>query len=264
MDVVSLGLQTDLALLRLGGAEVRDAGTHLVVSSPLEPEAWWGSFLLLPGPPPPERTEHWLAQFARDLPGADHVCFAFDGTADDPACVRRFAESGLVVERSAVLTAQRMAAPAHVAQDAVCRELVDDADWAAHLDLRVACLARDEDPVRHRAFAVARSARMRRLAEAGLGAWWGAFVDGRLLATMGLYLAWPGVARFQSVETHPLARRRGLAGTLLHHVGAWGLTALGAQTLVIVTDPETDAVRLYRSLGFTDAGWSLQAERGPV
>ena len=53
----------------------------------------------------------------------------------------------------------------------------------------------------------------------------------------GLYTDGNGVARFQAVDRHPDYRRRGLAGTLVHHAGAEGLTWPGVQTLVIVADP---------------------------
>ena len=60
-----------------------------------------------------------------------------------------------------------------------------------------------------------------------------------------------GLARLQAVDTHPDYRRRGLAGTLVHHAGAEGLTWPGVQTLVIVADPGDEAIRVYRSVGST-------------
>ena len=68
---------------------------------------------------------------------------------------------------------------------------------------------------------------------------------------MGLVTAGPALARFQLVETHPDVRGRGLAGTLVHHVSRYGFDTLGAETLVMVADPEYLAIRLYRSVGFS-------------
>ena len=81
---------------------------------------------------------------------------------------------------------------------------------------------------------------------------------------MGLVTAGPALARFQAVETHPDARGRGLAGTLVHHVSRYGFDTLGAETLVMVADPEYLAIRLYRSVGFSDSESQLQAERKPA
>jgi ribosomal protein S18 acetylase RimI-like enzyme len=72
------------------------------------------------------------------------------------------------------------------------------------------------------------------------------------------------LARFQNVETRPEARGRGLAGTLVHHVSRYGFDELGAQTLVMVADPDYLAIRIYRSVGFTETETMLQAERPPA
>lgn len=59
------------------------------------------------------------------------------------------------------------------------------------------------------------------------------------------------------------ARWRGLAGTLVHHVSRFGFDELGAETLVMVADPEYLAIRVYRSVGFEDTETQLQAQLSP-
>jgi predicted GNAT family acetyltransferase len=97
---------------------------------------------------------------------------------------------------------------------------------------------------------------------AGHGAWFGAFIEGRLVAQMGLIAGGRGVARFQSVETDPDFRRRGLAGSLVHYVSQYGFHELGARTLVMVADPDYFAIDLYRSVGFAATETQLQIEHG--
>ncbi|CAI9413429.1 hypothetical protein [Nocardioides sp. T2.26MG-1] len=55
-----------------------------------------------------------------------------------------------------------------------------------------------------------------------------------------------------------------LAGTLVHEVGRSGLDELGATTLVMVADPDYLAIRVDRSVGFTDSETQLQASRKPA
>jgi ribosomal protein S18 acetylase RimI-like enzyme len=107
-------------------------------------------------------------------------------------------------------------------------------------------------------------ATIRAMTEQGLGGWFGAFERGVLQSGMGLFTASEGLARFQNVETRPRARGRGLAGTLVHHVGRYGLEELGAHTLVMVADPGYVAIRIYRSVGFTETESMLQVERPPA
>ena len=109
----------------------------------------------------------------------------------------------------------------------------------------------------------ARAAAQRALTEAGHGAWYGAFLGGALVAQLGLITGISGLARYQSVETHPGARRRGLAGTLVWHAAATALAG-GTSTLVMVADPEDVAIRVYRSLGFTVTEPQLGLIRRPA
>ena len=93
--------------------------------------------------------------------------------------------------------------------------------------------------------------------------WWGAFVDDVLASSLGVFVASTGLARYQDVQTHPAYRRRGLCSALLHAAGRHALAELGARRLVIVADPDDEAVRIYRRAGFRDGETQLQASRFP-
>ena len=85
-----------------------------------------------------------------------------------------------------------------------------------------------------------------------------------ILSGLGIFGAGEGVARYQSVETHPDARSRGLAGTLVHTAGEWAREHLGTRTLVIVADPDYHAQRLYESVGFTGTETQLAFQKRPA
>ncbi len=263
MDVKSLGYRTDLALLRLGGTEIEDRDDHLVLRSPHNPTHWWGNFILLAAPPPAEEAQRWLEVYHETFPDAEHVALGFDGIDGNVDDLNGFAALGLSVEAQSVMTAQTVNEPPHPNSEATYRTLTSDDDWSQLVEIRVACKD-DEEPVAYRRFAEAKVRSYRQMTEDGHGAWFGAFVDGRLLSTMGLFRADTGLARFQSVETHPEARGQGLAGTLVHHVSRYGFDELGAETLVMVADPEYLAIKIYRSVGFESTENQLQAERPPV
>ena len=264
MEIRSVGLRTDVALLELGGSIVEHHDDHLVVRTPENPTFWWGNFLLVGSVPEPPETARWLARFEEALPDARHAALAFDTTTGRTEQLVGFADRGLTVEAATVMTAGAVHEPAHPQRGADNRALDGDRDWAQWVDLRVACRDERHSDEAIREYSVEQSRAYRLLVDHGHGQWFGAFEDGRLLSSMGLFRASEGLARFQSVETHPDARRRGLAGTLVHHVSAFGLGELGAHTLVMVADPTYDAIRLYRSVGFSDSESLLQAERAPV
>ena len=259
MDIPSLAFRTDLALARLAGSEVDDRGDHVVVRTPDNPDYYWGNYLLLPRPPTAAELPGWEATFARTFPRCRHRAYGVATADGSRADLAAFAGAGMEVDASSVMTATAVHEPPRPNHDATYRPLAGDDDWQQQVEL----WSGSEDDRVSRDFVVAKVAAERRMAESGTGAWWGAFLGDRLLSSMGLFAASPGLARFQQVQTHPDARGRGLAGTLVHRVSRYGFEELGAHTLVMVADPEYLAIRIYRSVGFEDTETQLQAQRRP-
>jgi ribosomal protein S18 acetylase RimI-like enzyme len=260
VDVISLGLRTELALRLRSGSRVEDRGDHLVVRTPDNPTFWWGNCLVLAQAPADEESaRRWVATFEQELPGAGHRTFAVDGVAGTASDLDPFVPLGFTIDSSVVMTARTVHAPPRPERLATYRPLVDDDDWAQQVELSMV----GEDVGHDLDFCTSRAAADRGLVDAGHGRWYGAFLGGRLVSSMGLFTASPGLSRFQSVKTHPDHRGQGLAGTLTHVVARFGLDELGAETLVMVADPAYLAVRVYRSVGFRDTEVLLQAERRP-
>jgi GNAT superfamily N-acetyltransferase len=238
----------------LEGSQLTDRGDYLVIRTPHIPNYWWGNFLLLPSLP--ERAAPWLETFAAEFPAARHVALGIDvadATAGD-------ALEGLCAGFLAVLTADSLHEPPFLNRDAVFRPMAGDDDWRQSALLRAVITA--DGPGEDRAFLQARVAAERALTEAGHGWWFGAFVGGELVAQLGVVTVGSGLARYQNVETHPDARRQGIAGTLVWRAGQHALRS-GVRTLVMVADPGAGAIRVYRSVGFTQAQTQLGFERLP-
>ncbi|CUR60225.1 putative GCN5-related N-acetyltransferase [metagenome] len=260
MDVRSLGFRTDLALLESAGSQIEDRGELVVVRTPDNPQFYWGNFFLLAAPPAPDAVAGLIEDYDRTFPDSRHRAMGVDGTEDQSRTLGPLLDAGFTLDPGTVMTASSTHEPPRPNRDATYRRLVSDDDWEQRVELAAACND-DHEPETYRLFAERKAASERGRVEAGHGAWWGAFLDGRLLSTMGLFTASPGLARFQSVETHPEARGRGLAGTLVHAVSSYGFDELGADTLVMVADPDYLAIRVYRSVGFTDAEHQTQIEQ---
>jgi ribosomal protein S18 acetylase RimI-like enzyme len=259
VHVTSLAFRTDLALAALAGSEVEDRGDHVVVRTPDNPDYYWGNYLLLPRAPTAAELPGWESTFESTFPRCRHRAYGVatnDGGADDLAA---FAAAGLETDASTVMTATAVHEPPRPNREATYRPLTSDDDWEQQVELWLA----GED-AHSRAFVVPKVAGERRMTQTGAGAWWGAFIGDRLLSSMGLFAASPGLARFQQVQTHPDARGQGLAGTLVHRVSRYGFDELGASTLVMVADPDYLAIRIYRAVGFDDTETQLQAQRRPA
>ena len=224
-----------------------------MIRTPANPSFWWGNFVLVA----PNALSEAPALFAAEFPEASHLAIGVDGTEGEAGGHAEWERLGISVETDTVLTASSLKIPARPAQ-ADLRTLTEaDREQAARL--RHACV---ESPpsAQHTAFVTAKIAEERRLCEAGDIAWFGAFVDGEMRAGLGVVLDGRGLARYQHVETHPAFRRRGPASSLVHFAGTQALTK-GARTLVIVADPEAEAIGIYRSLGFTDTERQVKLQR---
>jgi ribosomal protein S18 acetylase RimI-like enzyme len=258
MHVTSLGFRTDLALLTASGSVVEDRGTHLVVRTPANPTYYWGNFILLAEPPAPGGEREVVGAFRTEFPEASHVSIGIDTPDLTPGSRAAFEAAGLVVDVASVLTATALQAPREV--EAEVRPLRSASDWESRARLSLAIEERDDEES-HLRFARGRNVQEQSLIDAGRGTRFGVLVDNEVVSTAAVFTTEEGVARFQSVETHPAHRRKGLAAAAVHAAGRHALEHLGARTLVIVADDDGEAIGIYRRLGFADTERQLMLER---
>jgi ribosomal protein S18 acetylase RimI-like enzyme len=240
---------------RLVGSAVTEHDHHLVVRSPDNPQFYWGNFLLLDAPPAPEEMEQWIARFAGEFPGAGHVTLGIDGT-EFPAPLSYPSSVGLEVDLGVVLTRDRPLepVPTDLPGGWTIRELRTADDWHQELLFRQEESAEQGSwPPHHAEFLERSTAEAAGLVDRGAAAYFGAFDGERLGSVVGIASDGRGVARFQSVATRADHRKQGLASRLVGVAGEFGVTAMGAELLVIVADHDSAAARLYRSLGFSVA-----------
>ncbi len=265
MQIRSLGYRTDLIFARFSG-QVADAGDCLVIRTPSNPAHWWGNFLIFPDPPGEDSLPAWTRRFHQEIASkqpAEHLTFGWDSPRGERGQVEPFLEAGFILNENVVLTAERVGPPPHPNGEVWIRTLETDAEWEQALENQVEIGAAEFPEAEYRLFRARRMEEYRRMARAGLGAWLGAFVEGRLVADLGVFVDGP-VARFQAVETHPDFRRRGICGTLVHAGARHALSVLAAERLVMVADEHYHAARIYESLGFRPTERQLGLELRPT
>lgn len=256
MKLKSLGFQTELLFRRFEG-EVTQRPDYLVVRTPKNPGYRWGNFLVFQEPPKEGDLDRWKGIFAKEIgtpPEYNHFVFAIDGVNGETGVLEPFLQAGFELEKTVVMTAQSVKPPPKLNTDCTIRTFQAN-DWQDWIQLCRASNAadppedRESDDEGFKNYLERKASEYQRMIEGGLGQWFGAYVDGQLGSTMGLFV-WNSLGRFQSVDTHPNFRRRGLAGTLVYHVAQKGFTDMGATTLVMCADPDYVAVKIYESVGF--------------
>jgi len=252
--IKSLAYVTDLFFPAFDG-EIIDRGDYLVIRSPSNPDYYWGNFVLFSKAPTRNDFSQWQDIFTREIgspPNVVHMVFGWDSPDGELGDVEPFIKQGFRLIQNVVLETLKPTPPYRVSSEVVTRPLESDSDWAQAFDNQKACWPQEVKEPDQLTFLGKQMDRYRRMADAGLGKWFGAFLDDHLVADLGVFHDHQ-IGRYQSVETHPEFRRRGIAGQLVYEAGCYSLKKFSLQKLVIVADEDSAAQRLYQSLGFNPA-----------
>ena len=252
----SLGFQTDLMLRALEG-EILEREDYVVVRTPTNPTFRWGNFVVFRQAPRHGDFETWREVFAREIgtpPDVPHLLFGWDDPEGTRGEIEAFLAAGFRFDAFTVMTARSVNPPPKLNTECMIRTFTTNQDWLEWVEMELAINAAQPESDRenedgYRTYLNRKSAEYQRHVEADHGQWFGAYLNGQLAASLGLFVQ-NGVGRFQLVGTHPDFRRRGLCGTLVHHAALEGLGRMGANVLVMVADPEYVAAGIYESVGF--------------
>ncbi len=268
MNLKSLGIQTDLIFPEFEG-EVTDCGDYIRIRTPSNPNFWYGNCLLFAKPPSQETFERWMRLFKEEIgepPEVEHMVFLWD-ISEQEANLTKFQEAGFSLEETVVMTAgeSSLKAPRKKNEAIDMRVLTTEAEFAEFLDLEALVDVEQgyADHASHRLFLERKLERYRRMTQAGLGQWFGAYLDGKLVAYMGLYKRGE-LARYQTVATHPEYRRQGIAQSLVYFVGRYGFDEMGVKQLVMQADDNYFAKNIYADVGFKPTEKIYALERRPA
>jgi len=246
----SLGLRTELFIAAREGSVTAAEGC-LVIRNPDNPQSWFGNSLVLPGSPRRGDLARWEAMHVAAHPDAPHRVFQWDDVDGDVGDAGAFVEAGYELQPMEVMTTRSAVDNGKVDHGLDVRELTTDDAWEQKLALRMAIAVDSEGftAESYRGYAQAVHDFQRGLVADSVARWYGVFEGDRVLATLGLVDMGP-LARFQRVETHPDARRRGLCSGLVWHVTTRALAERPDRTLVMLAVADYHARLIYRSLGY--------------
>lgn len=261
----SPGWRTHLMFVGFDG-EVHDGGDHLVALTPANPGYYWGNCLIFDRAATEGDFPRWMQLFDSRIrsrnPTTRHVAFGMDVLDHAFVVPPAFTAAGFEAYDEATLTlcaGNLVPPPRSPGPGFELRPLRLPDEAALVVDLNMACNDDGYESAGYRRFREAQMRRYGAMDAAGLGHWWGAVHEGRVVASLGLF-GRDGFGRFQHVETHPDFRRRGLCRALVHAACAHGLHTRGWHTLVMAADPHDVAIALYRSVGFVQVEtlWLLE------
>lgn len=257
---LSLGFRTEMIFHRFDGI-VLDRTNYLVVRTPSNPGFFFGNLVLFFEAPKPGSLERWKKIFLKefqDCPEVKHFTFVWDSPSEGLGDVTEFGMEGFRIDFSVVLTARKVHPAPKSHPQVEVRPISTDAEWREITESQIRSRAAAFDEASYRPFKERQMARYRAMSEKGLGHWFGAFLDGKLVGDLGLYREGT-MGRFQSVETDPAFRRQGVCGRLVYEAAQYGLNQMGLTDLVMVADENYHAARIYESVGFAPSAKEYSA-----
>ena len=253
------GWATDLAILEHTGSVVEDHDDHLVVRTAANPDFHWGNFLLVTDDEAVDDADRWVTAFRAAHPEATWVAI---GLPRMPVAGDAWLAHGIELELEDVLSTKTLPRRTPLPEGYTVRRFTGR-DWDQDLARAIAenDHAREEDPVSFLRFARGQLQARQDLSARDVGAWFGAFADGALVADLGIVRC-GATARYQDVTTDEEHRGRGLASHLVGVAAQWAADR-GCEQWVIVTGATNPAGRVYRRLGFEPDAGTVQAYRRP-
>ncbi len=180
------------------------------------------------------------------------MTFAWDDPAAAAGEITPFLEFGFAQSISTILTASVVIRPAVYNAGLTVRPLESAHDWNQHTEVQFSEDWAYGTAADQRRFVSSQRDTLRDMVRAGLGLRFGAFLENRLIADLGIY--WDGeVARFNNVATRTEDRRKGACSTLLYEASRHVLQNTPCKMLVLEAVAGAPAARLYETVGFRPA-----------
>ena len=251
MQVKSLGYRTDLIFPKFDGV-ILDRGNYLVIRTPSNPTFFWGNYLLFSDPPGSGDDVRWRSIFTEEIggpPDTQHQTFGWDMPSGESGHIQPFLDDGYIFVDQVVLTTREILPAPAPTKGVEFRPLRTTQDWEQAMENQIRCRDSAHDESHYRVFKGDQMSRYQKMEQRQLAAWYGAFIGSELVGDLGIVHD-QKLGRFQSVETHPAHRRRGIASGLIHSAANHAFEEFDLQCLVLVADKGSGAERLYKSLGF--------------
>lgn len=248
MKINSLGFLTNLIFSRFSGT-VTDKGSYTVIKTPSNPGYHWGNYIIFDRPPREGDLQQWLQIFDSEFDNSrvsQHYLFAWENIKGE---YQEFLNAGFEADAASVLTTKILNPPLNENNKIQIRKISTDKEWAQVLELQTLCADPKHINDYYHEFKAKLTAQYRKMSEANLGNWFGAFIGDKLVGDLGIFHE-NGIGRYQNVGTHPDFRKQGICGTLVYQAGLIALRDYKIQFLVMEADPDYHAARIYESVGF--------------
>lgn len=253
---------------RCPDTSVNATGQAIVYKTKTRPDYWFGNYIVSSSPVTseslPEIRSQWQKEFAKETGILWQIVeweMPFDGEMPDVSNVARAFNAEIDIR--IVRVARQGEFQFHLSHSEFLAdiELIKVKNQVQHEKAFQIALADHQaapQPGATSDFIQWRSEQRRQSAILGNGDWWLLMNQGMPVASCGLFFDADCLkGRFREVTTHPAWRGRGFATTLVGMLAQNFLTHGQVQELIIVSEPDSIADRIYSKLGFKAVSYQI-------
>jgi ribosomal protein S18 acetylase RimI-like enzyme len=249
MIINSLLLKTSLIFAR-NESEIVERESYMAIKTPANPGFHWGNYLIFKKAPQGQDIDTWKMLFKKEFPYYDqikHYVFAWDEPS--PPADEEYLAHKMELEKSIALVATELIKPKHYNDSIIVRPLTTPEEWDLSDLLQTQSRPDIYNYNEFLEFKKNQSKSYQNLEKENRGHRFGAFLDGKLVADLGIFHE-DRIARYQNVVTHPDFRRQGICATLVYESGKYIMNETKIDKMVMVADPDYHAAKIYESVGF--------------
>lgn len=253
---------------RCPDTSVKATGQAIVYKTKTRPDYWFGNYIVSSSPVTseslPEIRSQWQKEFAKETGILWQIVeweIPFDGEMPDVSNVGRAFNAEIDIR--IVRVARQGEFQFHLSHSEFLAdiELIKVKNQVQHEKALQIALADHQAAPESGAtsdFVQWRLEQRRQSAILGNGDWWLLMNQGMPVASCGLFFDADCLkGRFREVTTHPEWRGRGYATTLVGMLAQNFLTHGQVQALIIVSEPDSIADRIYSKLGFKAVSYQI-------
>lgn len=232
-------------------SQIKEKRNYIVVRTPSRPDYFWGNFIILRDRIDTQiKFQRWIDIYSDEFDTFDSFkTFAFDCVDGNIGDEEIFAAFDFSLYKNKGLVTDAVHPPPHLNANFEFKIV----DVESEIEALIEVHTNDEWPLPkelEKPFLKQQFESLLKLQQKGIGKRFGAYVDGKLAADLGIYTMGE-IGRFNNVATHQNYRRQGLCGALMYLSSDYALANMGVKKLVIEAAEDYHALRIYESVGFT-------------
>jgi GNAT superfamily N-acetyltransferase len=249
--VKTLAMKTDLFFHQLE-ASMDYIKDYILVKTKTRPEYFWGNYLITTKKiDSTETLQNILATYSEFFKSHnDFKTIAFDISDGDIGDETILSEQGFTIERNKLLSTSEVNPPPKFNEKFEFKQISITSEIEQLIEVHVSedwYLPKEQEiPFLNDKFKS-----LNELEKRGIGKRFGAYIDGKLVADLGIYSEGT-LGRFNDVATHKEYQRRGLCGSLVYKASQYAFEKMGIDLLTMQADENYHAAKIYESVGFKE------------